>query len=206
MSTEHVCTTVGPLYLWLLHLHIQPTDGSIHDSGLTVVLFQCLKYVLSPPSSLHDSWWEIHWHSIPMGKLLFFFGCFPDFLFLWFSEVWWWHVFVWISLVFLFGAHSPSWICRFMSHLIWEVFSYSFFRNIIHLLPLSLFFWNSDDRNLCYSPTGIWGSVSGFFWCVFLSIFSLCSSDLVICIILSLSSCILPSVPSILLLSSSTEF
>lgn len=116
----------------------------IYDSGLTALLSQSLKRVFSPPSSLHNSWWEIHCRSNcfpPQGKVLFSFGCFPDFLFLWFSETWQRWIFVWISLVFQYGALLPSWICMLTFHLIWEMFSHSFLRNIIQLLSLSLGHW-----------------------------------------------------------------
>lgn len=64
-------------------------------------------------------------------------------------------------------------------------------------LPLT--FWDSTEIS-CYHLTSAWGSVN------FFSMFSLCCSDSVISIVLSLSARMLSSVSSTLLVRSSNEF
>lgn len=97
----------------------------IQNSGPTLLFFQRLKNVVLLPSGLDGFWWETCCHSncFPIGKGLFLSCCFQD---LFSSLVFGSLITIYLGIDFfgfiLWGLHSASWICKFISFAIFGTF------------------------------------------------------------------------------------
>ena len=128
-----------------------------------MLLFQQLKIIMPPPSSLHGFWWEIYCHSnciLPLGKVLLLPGCFQDCFSMRFQKF---DLCLGVGFYgfILFGICLVPWNCGFMSFakfgsfqalLLWVLFNLPSFPSpsgTPKTQTIALLWWFHESLKLC---------------------------------------------------------